>query len=135
MTRHACRTLLFNCLYLNLYHVSLENMSILAQILLITLYQESPYKPRLQMVGGRHMLYDNIYILSDIFHRFLMDHPDLQDDTASGTEVDFLQRFEDWLERETDVTDLSHKATLLQMVSSYEALVEMRDTLTVSTGL
>lgn len=81
------------------------------------------------------MLYDNIYILSDIFHRFLIDHPDIQDDTAIGTEVDFMQRFEDWLERETDVTDLSHKATLLQMVSSYEALVEMRDMSTVSMGL
>jgi len=81
------------------------------------------------------MLYDNIYILSDIFHHFLLDHPDLQDDTVTGIEVDLLQRFEDWLERETDVTDLTHKATLLQMVSSYEALVEMRDMLTLSTDL
>lgn len=83
------------------------------------------------------MLYDNIYILSDIFHRFLLDHPDIQDDTAIGTEVDLMQQFEDWLERETDVdvTDLSLQATLLQMLSSYEALVEMRDTSTTSTGL
>lgn len=81
------------------------------------------------------MLYDNIYILSDIFHRFLLDHPDLQEGAGAGTEVDLVQRFEDWLERETDVTDLSHKATLLQLVSSYEALVEMRDTLATSTGL
>jgi hypothetical protein len=81
------------------------------------------------------MLYDNIYILSDIFHRFLLDHPAIQEKAVPGTDVDFVQRFEDWLERETNVTDLSHKATLLQLVSSYEALVEMRDTLTTSTGL
>jgi hypothetical protein len=86
-------------------------------------------------MGGQLMLYDNIYILSDIFHRFLLDHPDLQEQAVPGTDVDLVQRFEDWLERETDVTDLSHKATLLQLVSSYEALVEMRDTLTTSTGL
>jgi hypothetical protein len=86
-------------------------------------------------MGAQLMLYDNIYILSDIFHRFLLDHPDIQDDPVPGTDVDLMQRFEDWLERETDVTDLSHKATLLQLVSSYEALVEMRDTLTTSTGL
>ena len=81
------------------------------------------------------MFYDNIYMLSDIFHRFLLDHPDLQDDAVTGTEVDLMQRFEDWLERETKVTDLSHKATLLQMVSSYEALVELRDTATVTPSL
>jgi hypothetical protein len=81
------------------------------------------------------MLYDNVYILSDIFHRFLLDHPHMQDVSMQGTELDVMQEFEDWLERETDITDLSHKATLLQLVSSYEALAEMRDTLTTSTGL
>jgi hypothetical protein len=86
-------------------------------------------------MGVQTMLYDNIYILSDIFHHFLLDHPALQDGAVTGTEVDLIQCFEDWLERETDVTDLSHKATLLQMVSSYEALAEMRDTLTLSTDL
>jgi hypothetical protein len=86
-------------------------------------------------MGGKLMLYDNIYILSDIFHRFLLDHPDLQEKAVPDTDVDLVQRFEDWLERETDVTDLSHKTTLLQLVSSYEALVELRDTLTTSTGL
>jgi len=81
------------------------------------------------------MFYDNIYILSDIFHRFLLDHPEIQDDAVSATEGDFMQRFEDWLERETDITDLSHKATLLQLASSYEALVELRDTVMTSTSL
>jgi len=81
------------------------------------------------------MLYDNIYILSDIFHRFLLDHPDIQEDSVTGSDMDLMQRFEDWLDREPEVTDLTHKATLLQLVSSYEALVEMRDTLTTSTGL
>ncbi|ETW95283.1 MAG: hypothetical protein ETSY1_31245 [Candidatus Entotheonella factor] len=81
------------------------------------------------------MLYDNVYILSDIFHRFLLDHPELQEGADAATEVDLMQRFEDWLDCETDVTDLSHKATLLQLVSSYEALMEVRDTLTTSTGL
>ena len=80
------------------------------------------------------MFYDNIYVLSDIFHRFLLDHPDIQDH-VTGDEGDFIQRFEDWLERETNVTDLSHKATLLQMVSSYEALVELRDSVSLSTSL
>jgi hypothetical protein len=81
------------------------------------------------------MLYDNIYMLGDLFHRFLLDHPDIQEGSVAGPDVDLIQRFEDWLERETHVADLTHKATLLQMVSTYEALVDMRDTLTTSTGL
>jgi hypothetical protein len=46
-----------------------------------------------------------------------------------------VQRLEEWLERETDITDLSHKPTLLQLASSYEAIVDMRATFTTSTGL
>ncbi len=55
--------------------------------------------------------------------------------SVTEVEADLMQRFEEWLERETEVTDLSHKATLLQLLSSYEALVDMRDTMTTSTGL
>ena len=86
-------------------------------------------------MGAQTMFYDNIYILSDIFHRFLLDHPEVQDDVESGAEVDLMACFEDWLERETDIADLSHKAMLLQLASSYEALVELRDTVMTSTGL
>ena len=81
------------------------------------------------------MFYDNIYILSDIFHRFLLDHPEMQDESESKSDIDFMECFENWLERETDITDLTHKATLLQLASSYEALVELRDTVMTSTGL
>lgn len=81
------------------------------------------------------MLYDNASLLGDLFHHFLLDHPDIQEDAFADTDIDLTKRFEEWLEHETDVTDLSHKATLLQMVSAYEAIVEMRDTLTTSTGL
>jgi hypothetical protein len=81
------------------------------------------------------MLYDNVYMLSDLFHRFLLEDPDIQEGSAADPDMDFMQRFEDWLERETQVTDPTHKATLLQLVSAYEALVDMRDTLTTSTGL
>ncbi len=81
------------------------------------------------------MLYDNVSVLGDLFHYFLMDHPEIQDCSEAGADIDIAQRFEAWLERETDITDLSHKATLLQLVSSYEAMVEMRDSLMTSTGL
>jgi hypothetical protein len=81
------------------------------------------------------MFYDNVYILGDLFHRFLLDNPHLQERSEADPKVDFTQQLEDWLERETHVTDLTHKATLLQLASSYEALVEMRDMMTTSTGL
>jgi hypothetical protein len=53
----------------------------------------------------------------------------------TDADADLQQRLEEWLERETRVTDLSHKVTLLQLASAYEAMVEMRDTMTTSTGL
>lgn len=82
------------------------------------------------------MFYDNVYVLGDLFHRFLLDHPGIQaDSSAVDSRVDLSLRLEEWLERETNVTDLSHKATMMQLASSYEALVELRDTLTTSTGL
>ena len=81
------------------------------------------------------MLYDNVYMLSEIFHRFLLDHPGLQEGSVAESKADFTQQFEDWLERETEVTDLSHKVTLLQLVSGYEELLDMRDVLTIPTGL
>ena len=82
------------------------------------------------------MFYDNVYVLGELFHHFLLDNPDIQEDgCATDAGANVPQRLEEWLERETSVTDLSHKATLLQLASSYEAIVEMRDTMTTSTGL
>lgn len=82
------------------------------------------------------MFYDNVYVLGELFHHFLLDNPDLQEDgRMTDADANLQQRLEDWLERETHVTDLSHKATLLQLASAYEAMVEMRDTMTTSTGL
>lgn len=81
------------------------------------------------------MFYDNIYVLSDLFYRFLLDNPDIQRARSFEATPDFVQRLEEWLERETDITDLSHKSTLLQLASSYEAIVELHDTLTTSSGL
>jgi hypothetical protein len=82
------------------------------------------------------MVYDNVYLLGELFHHFILDHPDLQEDgRLTDADADLQQRLEEWLERETRVTDLSHKATLLQLASAYEAMVEMRHTMTTSTGL
>lgn len=82
------------------------------------------------------MLYDNVSILGELFHHFLLENPDIQAGTsADDSKADITQRLETWLESETQVTDLTHKATLLQLASSYEALVELRDTPTVSSGL
>jgi hypothetical protein len=81
------------------------------------------------------MFYDNVYVLSDLFHRFLLDNPDLQRAPSGDKTPDFVQRLEAWLESETDITDLSHKTTLLQLASSYEAIVDMRDSMTTSIGL
>lgn len=80
------------------------------------------------------MFYDNVYVLGDLFHRFLLDNPDIQSATAYDPTADLSQRLEEWLDRETDITDLSHKATLLQLASSYEAMLDLRHTVT-STGL
>jgi hypothetical protein len=81
------------------------------------------------------MFYDNIYVLSDLFYRFLLDNPDLQKARSYDERPDFVQRLEEWLEGETFITDLVHKTTLLQLASCYEAMVELRDTYTTSTGL
>ena len=82
------------------------------------------------------MLYDNVYILGELFHHFLLENPDIQAGTpVDDSKADITQRLETWLENETQVTDLTHKATLLQLASSHEALVELRDTPTVSSGL
>ncbi len=82
------------------------------------------------------MLYDNVYVLGELFHHFLLENPDIQAGTsADDSNADITQRLETWLESETQVTDLTHKTTLLQLASSYDALVELRDTLTVSSGL
>jgi hypothetical protein len=81
------------------------------------------------------MLYDNVYVLNDLFHRFLLENPDLQETSSYGETPDFMRRLEAWLARETDITDLAHKITLLQLASAYEAIVDMRDTATTSIGL
>jgi hypothetical protein len=81
------------------------------------------------------MFYDNVYVLSDLFYRFLLENPDLQNAVSCDDRPDFVQRLEEWLEREACITDLAHKTTLLQLASCYEAMAELRDTSTTSTGL
>jgi hypothetical protein len=92
------------------------------------------------------MLYDNVYVLSDLFQRFLHEHPELLqggapwtmsslDAPGDGTDAMLSQRLMTWLETETTITDPSHQATLLQLAYVYEALVEMRDTSTTSVEL
>ncbi len=82
------------------------------------------------------MFYDNAYVLGELFHHFLLDNPDIQEDGfAADSQVDLNRRLDDWMERETHVTNPSHKATMMQLAASYEAIVELRDTLTTSTGL
>lgn len=82
------------------------------------------------------MFYDNVYVLGDLFHRFLLDHPEVQQDGyLSEPGIDLSLSLEEWMDRETDVNDFSHKATMMQLAAAYEAIVEMRDTLTTSTGL
>jgi hypothetical protein len=81
------------------------------------------------------MFYDNVYVLGDLFYRFLLENPDLQDGPSYDERPDFVQRLEEWLEREACVTDLAHKTTLLQLASCYEAMLELQDTFTTSTGL
>jgi hypothetical protein len=92
------------------------------------------------------MLYDNIYVLGDLFQRFLLEHPDVlrggapssasaRDMAPDGTDATLSQQLMAWLETETTMTDPSHQATLLQLAYAYEALVEMRDTSTTSVGL
>jgi len=80
------------------------------------------------------MLYDNVYVLSDCFYRFLLDNPDLQRLSSYSETPSFTQRLEGWLEHATDITDLSHKDMLLQLASTYEAIVDVRDTPTFSAG-
>jgi hypothetical protein len=94
------------------------------------------FGPAYKIHGEAPMLYDNIYILGELFHHFILDNPDLQEDGwAADADANLQQRLAEWLECETSVTDLSHKATLLQLASAYEAMLEMRDTMTTSTGL
>jgi len=92
------------------------------------------------------MLYDNVYVLSDLFRRFLLDHPEMlqmgapfaastQDGIDADTDETLSQRLMAWLETETTITDPTHQATLLQLAHTYEALIEMRDTSTTSVGL
>ena len=82
------------------------------------------------------MFYDNAYVLGELFHHFLLDNPDIQEDGfATDSQLDLNLRLDDWLERQTHVIHPSHKATMMQLAASYEAIVELRDTLTTSTGL
>jgi hypothetical protein len=92
------------------------------------------------------MLYDHVYVLGDLFQRFLLEHPDVlrggAPSSASALDVShdgpngtLSQQLMAWLETETTMTDPSHQATLLQLAYTYEALVEMRDTSTTSVGL
>jgi len=41
------------------------------------------------------MFYDNVYVLSDLFYRFLLDNPDLQKAQSYDERPDFVQRLEE----------------------------------------
>ena len=83
------------------------------------------------------MFYDNLYALGHIFQIFLQDTPErldhgedvLASDDASyaGADVTLGSRLLAWLDRQNIVLDVGHKATLLQIASTHEALTSTCD--------
>ncbi len=93
------------------------------------------------------MIYENSTYPGDMFLHFLLDNPDILQNTSAlttctvdvfddddNTAATLSQRLEEWLERETHIVDPTHRVMLLQLATSYEAIAEMRDTLTTFTG-
>jgi len=78
------------------------------------------------------MLYDSTFYLGYIFQAFLHDTPEvmahicilLSDDGASCAdgEVRLGSRLLAWLERQSFVMDVAHRATLLEIANDFEAL-------------
>jgi hypothetical protein len=85
------------------------------------------------------MLYDNVRYLGDVFHHFLLENPELFHDrwigpsvsqqvTVQSAEGPLRQRLQTWLDTATTLTDPTHRATLLQLADTYEALLQLPDT-------
>lgn len=78
------------------------------------------------------MLYDNIYSLGHIFQMFLQDTPESLDhggdvlssgDTlCAGADVTLGSRLLEWLDRQNIGMNVAHKAILLQIANTFEAL-------------
>ena len=76
------------------------------------------------------MLYDNVYALSGLLSHFLQENPAMEshlcgpeercrETMGEVTETALSQRLEAWLERETTITDPTHRATLLQLAGAW----------------
>jgi hypothetical protein len=85
------------------------------------------------------MLYDNVRYLGDIFHHFLRHNSELFQHreacpsvshraAVQDAEMPLRRRLEAWLDTVTTLTDLTHRATLLQLADTYETLQQLRDT-------
>ena len=83
------------------------------------------------------MLYDNIYFLGHIFQMFLQDTSKRLDHrgdvlsrgdaSCASADVTLGRRLLEWLDRRNIVMDVAHKATLLQIANSCEALTSTCD--------
>jgi hypothetical protein len=87
--------------------------------------------------GEAVMLYDNLYSLGHIFQIFLQDTSarlDHDEDirasgyaSCAGADITLGSRLLEWLERRNIVMDVAHKATLLQIASSFASLTSTYD--------
>jgi hypothetical protein len=75
------------------------------------------------------MVYDHMYSLGQVFQHFLRDQHDVLDDLrdalcgeeriGAGASDALLDRFERWLDERRCVTDIAHRATLMQMAKAF----------------
>ena len=75
------------------------------------------------------MVYDNVYILGQVWQRFLRDQPDVlhglgdtlygEDPGGAGASEALLGRFEHWLDAQGWVRAIAHRATLLQVAKTF----------------
>jgi hypothetical protein len=75
------------------------------------------------------MVDDNMSSLGQVFQRFLKDQGDVLDDLrealcgedpiGSGASDALLGRFERWLDERSGVTDIAHRATLMQVAQAF----------------
>jgi len=75
------------------------------------------------------MVYDHMYSLGQVFQRFLRDQHDVlealrgalcgEEPVGAGASAALLHRFERWLDERRCVTDIDHRATLMQMAQAF----------------
>jgi len=78
------------------------------------------------------MVYDHMYSLGQVFQRFLRDQHDVlealrgalcgEEPVGAGASAALLHRFERWLDERRCVTDIDHRATLMQMAKAFVEL-------------